>query len=355
MWKVFFLAPFFLCAAAKVDPSIEIKAAAEAFLKKHNIPGLALGIVYPEGSELKEKIVTLGNTDRISKISIKDDTAFRIGRLSETLTATLVTQLARDGKFKLDDTVESALPRGTKFLSKTQAKITVANLLHHCSALPKEITSAFNRKDATSASLMHYITHLSLTHAPGKVAAFSDSNYAMLSLVINNALKTKFHTYMAEEFLPKLGLLETKYELTFHEKQRAAIGHRGLKLESLLGDKVWSPYSAARGLYSKPIDLLKWLKMQIEEPQFKQLQESVSIEHNSGTHQHGMGWEIVPLSNQLQLKTFKISDVYLGQAIYFAFLPTTRTGIFIVSNMDESLETLGKESFALLNTRVGNL
>ena len=254
-------------------------------------------------------------------------------------------------KFKLEDSVESALPKGTRF----PAKITIAHLLHHCSSLPKEITTAFNRKEAYTTSLLHYVNHLRLTHTPGKTAALSDTDYALLSLVIDHQLHTKFHLHMVDEFLPKLGLPETKYELTFHEKQRSAIGHRGLKPEVLVPDKVWSPYSASRGLYSKPSDLLKWLKMQLQESRVKPLQESVSIEESGGTRQHGMAWEIAPLSNELQLKTFKVSDVYLGHAIYFAFLPTTRTGIFIISNMNESLDSLGKEAFSLLNARVGNL
>ena len=97
MWCLVFLVPILLCAG-KVDPVGEIKVAAEAFVKKHNVPGMAFGIVYPEGSELKEKIVTIGNTDRISKISIKEDTAFRIGRLTETMMATLVNDLIEQKK-----------------------------------------------------------------------------------------------------------------------------------------------------------------------------------------------------------------------------------------------------------------
>ena len=350
---LFFL-PFMLFADQISDMTAKVNQAVEAFQKKHNIPGLSVGIISPLESGSYEKILTYGYTDRQSKISIKEETAFRIGRLTETFTATVVADLVKKGKINFTDSVESALPKGTKLPIKMGEKVTLNHLLHHCSGFPKEITAAFNRKEASKGGLINYITHLSLVHKPGSTSSLSDTDYALLSLVISHLHNDTYYRIMSDGFLQEIGYPETKFELSFHDAQRAAIGHRGFKIEPILGDKVWSPYAASRGLYSRPTEVMRWLKMHLEgNSRVKPLHAILQTSDLFGEKENAMGWEVVPLSNELQLKTYQVVDSYLGFSVYCAFMPSMQRGVFILSNTDESVLPLGKDLFKLLTRSSG--
>ena len=109
--------------AAKIDQLISLYA------KYGQFNGAALvadngKIIYAKGAGLANMEWNIPNAP---------DTRFRLGSITKQFTATLILQLAEQGKIKLDGKITDYLP---DYRKDTGAKVTIHNLLTHTSGIP---------------------------------------------------------------------------------------------------------------------------------------------------------------------------------------------------------------------------
>jgi len=121
-----------------------------------------------------------------SKRSLDYSTAFEIGSVSKTMTATLAAELIADGKLSLDDPLSAHLPKGTRVPEFAGAPILIRHLTTHTSGLPS-LPSRLNATGLedpyaklTATDLYASLADVSLTAKPG--TAFAYSNFAMMLL-----------------------------------------------------------------------------------------------------------------------------------------------------------------------------
>ena len=93
-------------ASAAGSPFDELDARIRAGMKKHGIPGVALGMIYRGERYIKGYGVT--NVDY--PVPVDGDTLFRIGSTTKTFTGTAVMRLVEKGKIDLDARVREYLP-----------------------------------------------------------------------------------------------------------------------------------------------------------------------------------------------------------------------------------------------------
>ncbi|MGH3004898.1 MAG: serine hydrolase [Gaiellaceae bacterium] len=117
------------------------------------------------------------------------DERFRIGSVTKTFTATIVLQLAEQGRLRLGDTLERYLPG----VVPQGDEITIRRLLNHRSGLPNVTDYERWLDRARRSPLMRPIDVLRfaashpLTFPPGSRWGYSNTNYIALGLVIEEA------------------------------------------------------------------------------------------------------------------------------------------------------------------------
>src|SRR5215203_5680100 len=103
----------------------------QASMKRHAVPGVALGI-YDGGEELTEGF---GVTSAENPLPVDSGTLFQIGSITKTVTATAIVVLAERGMLDLDEPVSTYLPdlrlADEEVARKVARKVTTPHLLTH--------------------------------------------------------------------------------------------------------------------------------------------------------------------------------------------------------------------------------
>nr|WP_269204737.1 serine hydrolase domain-containing protein [Motilibacter deserti] len=142
------------------------------------------------------------------------DEKLRIGSVTKTFTATLVLQLVDEGRLSLTDTVESWLPG----LVPGGDHITLRQLLQHTSGVfnysedPAFLTafgSDPGRGFEPRELLAYAVAHPPL-FPPGQGWSYSNTNYVLLGLVLEQASGESLRSLLRDRILKPVGLTHTK-------------------------------------------------------------------------------------------------------------------------------------------------
>ena len=150
----------------------------------------------------------LGMADVEQGIRARTDSRYRIGSISKTFTATLAMLAVEEGKLRLEQTLEGFFP------SLPQAeRITVAQLLGHRSGIrsftddPAYLT--WNTQTRTQAQMVALIAKGGRVFAPGTRAEYSNSNYVLLTFILEKVQGKPYGDLLAEHITGPLGLKDT--------------------------------------------------------------------------------------------------------------------------------------------------
>jgi D-alanyl-D-alanine carboxypeptidase len=148
--------------------------------------------------------------------SVPVDGRFRVGSITKTFLATVVLQLAGEGRLRLDDTVEAWLPGAVP----AGDRITVRHLLNHTSGLydvlrtlPLPPTPRFldNRWRAwTPAELVaRAVADPPTFEPPGSAFAYSNTNYVLLGQIVERVTGRSYGTEIEHRVIRPLRLRDT--------------------------------------------------------------------------------------------------------------------------------------------------
>jgi D-alanyl-D-alanine carboxypeptidase len=143
--------------------------------------------------------------------------SFRIGSLTKTYVATLLLQLAEEGRLSLDDPVSRSLPS----LVPGGDKITIRQLLNHTSGLfnyygdPRVLAPYF------SGNLAYFwpqrkLLRLAVAHkplfTPGTQYSYSDTNYLVAGLIVEAATGSTLGQVLNRRLFKPLRLRHTAFQ-----------------------------------------------------------------------------------------------------------------------------------------------
>ncbi|HMH33100.1 MAG TPA: serine hydrolase domain-containing protein [Puia sp.] len=189
--------------------------------------------------------------------SINEHTPFHLASVTKTFTAMGILKLWEEGKLDIHDEV-------SKYLAGfPYPGVTIKNLLSQRSGLLNYVhfmdqSGWDKRKFLTNADLLVYInSHKALVQRalPGRHFEYSNTNYALLALVIEKASGQTYPEFMAKNFFLPLKMEDTYvFNLSDTEKAMKSFKRYGRAypleyLDAVYGDK---------NIYSTTHDLLKW-------------------------------------------------------------------------------------------------
>jgi D-alanyl-D-alanine carboxypeptidase len=141
---------------------------------------------------------------------------FRIGSVTKTFTATIVLQLAAEGRLRLSDTLERYLPG----MVPGGERITIRQLLNHRSGLANvtDYTLWLERASGSASTrpieVLRFAASHPLTFPPGSRWKYSNTNYVALGLVIESATGHAYRQELERRILEPLGLESTELPRT---------------------------------------------------------------------------------------------------------------------------------------------
>ncbi len=129
------------------------------------------------------------------------DVKFRIGSMTKQFTAALVLLEQEDGKLSVDDPIRKYLPDSPA----TWDKITVADLLHHTSGVPNFIFDKrffeWRMVSHTPAEEIELFKDKPLNFLPGTQWEYSNSNYALLGIILEKVTGRRYVDLLRERIL----------------------------------------------------------------------------------------------------------------------------------------------------------
>ncbi|MFD7787888.1 serine hydrolase domain-containing protein [Streptomyces nojiriensis] len=198
------------------------RAALQDVLDRAAAPGGAPGIVVDVRDGHGAWFGSAGVSDTGTGHKRRPSERFRIGSTTKAFTATLVLQLAAEGRLGLDDTVERWLPGMVAGNGYDGRVITVRQLLDHTSGIFNYGNDAqFFTKGIGAAWFEHrYDTYapeqlirIGLatppSFAPGEAFLYSNTNYFLAALIVEKVTGGTFAEALTQRIVHPLGLTGT--------------------------------------------------------------------------------------------------------------------------------------------------
>jgi CubicO group peptidase (beta-lactamase class C family) len=266
--------------------------------------------------------------------SLMDSTsALHLASVSKTFTGMAVVKLSEEGKLKLDDPVALFLPEFPL------PDVTVRHLLNHRSGLPNYVhfmesirwnQRVFVRNEDILLTIRDHRRKLDIGR-PDKRFNYSNTNYALLALIVERVSKKSFPMYMKETFFDPLGMHDTYVYAAAHTTTAIpsfnAHGHREpmMFLDRVYGDK---------NIYSTPRDLLKWDQALYNGKLFSA--ESLSEAYRGysferrGTRNYGLGWRLI--EHGTGRKIIYHNGWWHGNNTVFSRFPMDSAAVIVLGN-----------------------
>ena len=192
------------------------------------------------------------------------ETRFMIASLSKTFTAAAILHLQERDQLSVDDTVNRFIP---DFPSGHE--ITIHQLLTHTTGLPRFVFFPdYGERSKVSHSTMDLVDWISdkpLAFKPGERYGYSNTNYAFLAHIIEQASGLSYGDFLQANILAPLGLQATGHRADpASTVENLSKGHVPEGLVDI-GPARFYDYSIVTGagsLYSTTKDLLTWFRAQ---------------------------------------------------------------------------------------------
>ncbi len=167
-------------------------------------------IVYVDKKDEPHAFYTGGYNDRVKKTPANPNSLFKIGSISKLYVAVAITKLAHEKRLSLDKTLADYFPELVGRI-KYADKITLRLLVQHRSGIPNYTDNPdfWKNRDDSSIDALNFALDLPAKFKPGKGYGYSNTNYLLLSRIIEKVVGYSRQQYFKEEILTPLGLKNT--------------------------------------------------------------------------------------------------------------------------------------------------
>ncbi|HUD39438.1 MAG TPA: serine hydrolase domain-containing protein [Streptosporangiaceae bacterium] len=186
------------------------------------VPGAVLGI-WADG---QQTLACAGVLSTVTGVPVTSDSVFQLGSITKPWTATMIMQLAEEGKLSLDSTVAQLLPGLKVGVTDVSEVVTIRQLLTHTSGIDGDIFTDTGRGDDCIERYMALLADAGLTYPPGAAYSYSNSGFVLLGRIIEVLDGRVWDESLRQRLIGPLGLAST---VTLPEEailRRAAVGHR---------------------------------------------------------------------------------------------------------------------------------
>jgi D-alanyl-D-alanine carboxypeptidase len=200
-------------AARQHDDQARLRRDADA-ITALGVTGVQARSTAPGGRSLT---VTSGVADLTTRRPVSPYGYFRIASVTKSFVATVVLQLADEGRLSLDDTVERWLPGVVHGNGNDGRAITLRQLLRHTSGIHDDYPDYTSAEDFYEHRYDTYTAEQTVARAmrhrpdfrPGADWSYCNTGYALLGMVIRRVTGHAWHEEVRDRIVRPLGLGHT--------------------------------------------------------------------------------------------------------------------------------------------------
>ena len=301
----------------------------EALAIEFAVPGAVLGI-WADGTE---SITPYGVLNRATGIETTADSVFQLGSISKPWTATMIVQLAAEGRLALDDAVVKLLPE-----APIDPRITVRHLLTHQSGIDGDLFTDTGRGDDCLTRYVALLGAVDQLFTPGTAYSYCNAGFVVLGRIIEVLDGRTWDESVRVRLIEPLGLRST---VTLPEEailHRNALGHtadgepvRTWQLPRSLGPAGLITASAA--------DLLTFARLHLDSSAEKPYSETSYAEMRepqvsypggaNGVEAIGLAWRLYDWSGR---KLFGHDGETISQLAFLRVDPEARLAVCLLTN-----------------------
>ena len=303
--------------------------------RERTIPGMVLAAV-------KDGEVLYLNGYGFADLSARtpadpEKTLFRVGAVSQPVTAAAIMQLAERGRIFLDDDVNIYLRRWS-IPATFEQPITIRHIMTHTSGLDfKELEIAA----PTSADERAYPTRLPSimprrVSEPGVFFRESSLGYALLGSIVERYSRLNFDAAIKRHIFAPLGMNESAFAIPYDERSRLATGY------DASGEPVPYEYRydmPARGMSATAHDMGRFMLAQLSGGGIGRNRILGELHAGSMMNTHfsphpringaGLGYFEIPVSG---LRTVQQYGDIPGYSSFLMLIPEKEFGLFLAAN-----------------------
>lgn len=319
----------------------QIESLIRAVTSESKIPGLSVAVVS------EDQLIYMngfGVSDLENAVPAKSITAYRIGSLSKTITATAVMRLVEQGKLDLDAAVQKYCPA---FPAK-QWTVTARQLLAHLGGVRDYSNQRFleeyfsTRHYDSVTEALDIFKNDPLLQEPGTKFSYSTYGYNLLGCAIEGASSTTYESYIGENILKPAGMSQTTVDDILRIIPNRARGYGktrdGAVRNTALADT--SNKVPAGGLVSTAEDLARFYvafhKGILVNARTREEMWTPQKTRDGQQIPYGLGWRVGDHSN---LKEVYHGGAAAGFSAFVYILPEKNVAVVLMANM----ESLGQK------------
>ncbi len=182
------------------------------------LPGLSLVIETPNEGLF---VGTAGMAQIEDNIEMKPCHIHHSASIAKTFISAMVLILAQQGKLDLDDLAKNYLPEQIYSNISNADIVTVRQLLNHSSGIynfddnASMYVDTFNDTEGNSSTeeiFENYVYGMPAYFAPGEDHHYSNTNFSLLGMIIENASEQSLGDFMQKNIIEPLSLQNTYYK-----------------------------------------------------------------------------------------------------------------------------------------------
>jgi CubicO group peptidase (beta-lactamase class C family) len=323
----------------------------DANIDFQKVPGLVIGLIHGDSTYT----YTFGSLSKSEKIVPSQNSIFEIGGITKVFTASLVEILVDEGLMDYETNLNEYLPTPIR---NDKSNMSLYEAITHTAGMPrlphgigKREREANNPYAYYAKSDLHdfYKNYYPVIDEESRYQ-YSHVSYALIETAIENVVQQKYEDVLREKLLEPLQLNDTNIDLTAQQETRLSPGY------NILGNptKPWrfSSFKGSVGMKSSLADLLKFVQVQMGDrnPAYASLFDDMhnplyETEVAKGNY-IGKSWHVIKKKNHnVVLHAGSTS----GHQAFVGFVKETNTGVVILSNSENSTNSLGYLLLRYLN------
>lgn len=268
---------------------------------------------------------SLGFSNVEKKKEANADTKYRIGSISKTFTAVLILKAVEEAKLNPEQNLSEYFPE-----IPNANKITLAQLLHHQSGIhnftdnPEYLT--WNTEPKSREEMLDIIIKGGSDFEPGVNTEYSNSNYVLLSFILEEVYKKPYSKLLESKILKPLKLKNTTFGGKINSDKNEALSYQYFGKWQLQPETDMSIPLGAGGIVSTPKDINIFAQALFDGKLLKKesLEQMKKMENG-----FGMGLFEIPFYDKIG---FGHTGGIDGFASVFAYFPEDKIAYSLTSN-----------------------
>lgn len=200
---------------------------------------------------------SIGFIDIEAGIKADENSKYRIGSISKTFTTALILKAVEEKKISLTQTIEIYFPT-----VQNASKITISQLLYHRSGITNFTNDKsylnWNTQSKTETEMLEIITKAGSVFEPDSKAEYSNSNFLLLSYILEKVYKKSYSKVLEEKIIKPVGLKNTFFGGKINLKNNECYSYKFLTNWTKEPETDLSIPMGAGAIVSTPADLTKF-------------------------------------------------------------------------------------------------